>query len=705
MNQHSGVFHALFHRRGESNRFALACCLGSGSGQKIFFSVMVAFALACLPIPASTETPVSRTVHHSFATGPQERAHNSHEALFGSDVPCQGCALQVLAMALAQADEQPTGDKRAETLRDAVRRVGELVMNGKKESARDLVAAAILQCESGERDVRECSQWLRAMQGLSLILRDSPQPVIIENSLGMKLVRIPAGEYMMGSLEREMDWLRLTFRKIWREGHKQWFQDELPLHPVRISKPFYIGATEVTVDQFRQFVRDAKYKTDAEKNDGGMIFSRDENRWVPDKKMKWDSPPWRAEDKQPVVFVSWNDATEFCRWLSRKEKRTYRLPTEAEWEMACRGGAAWVRYPWGNRLPGGSDTNFGDQNSKLPGGLSLVDDGHTNVAPVGSYPPNGYGLFDMAGNVMEWVRDRYDRNYYQNSPLEDPKGPDVGVARVNKGGNFYASPADGRCAFRGFSSPEMNFFNLGFRVVMEAPEEELITASKKEDPKGSASSESSSPGFPPPDSEALGLFQRAMFEAQQQQWDEAIEDLEKALRIYEKREDRKWIARVKATLAGIYGERNRKYKAKEMFTQALAGFRSIGDTASANMILQALQDLDTSPGVKVVEVKKGGAADKVGIVAGDVVIEYAGETGFRVQGFKRLVEDYSRTSQLTVTVLNNDQMTTSVVPGGPLGIAVEDIKRPPRRRPSRNERANRDRQRDRSNRDRRSRRR
>jgi formylglycine-generating enzyme required for sulfatase activity len=124
----------------------------------------------------------------------------------------------------------------------------------------------------------------------------------------MDLVRIPAGEYMMGSLKREMDWVRLTFKKIWREGHKQWFQDELPLHPVRITRPFYMGATVVTVGQFRQFVKDTNYKTDAEKGDGGMIYSKKEERWVPRKNMKWDAVPWTLADDQPVVFVSWNDA-------------------------------------------------------------------------------------------------------------------------------------------------------------------------------------------------------------------------------------------------------------------------------------------------------------------------------------------------------------------------------------------------------------
>jgi len=558
----------------------------------------------------------------------------------------------------------------------------------------------IRQCESGTGDVGDCSRWSRSLRGLDSLLEKPRRTKVIENSLGMKMVRIPAGEYMMGSLKREMDWLRLTFKKIWREGHKQWFQDELPLHPVRITRPFYIGATEVTVGQFRAFVKATGHKTDAEREEGGMIFSKKEGRWIPEKGMKWDAAAWKVSDDQPVVFVSWDDANAFCRWLSRKEKRKYRLPTEAEWEMACRGGAVWARYPWGNRLPGDSDTNFGDGNPKLPESLTTVDDGYTYTSPVGAYPPNGYGIHDMAGNVMEWVADRHDRNYYENSPLEDPTGPSTGDSRVNKGGNWYASPADCRCAFRGFSGSRMTFWNLGFRVVMEEAVDDVpVTAEKTEGSERSGTTTTGKTEFPPSAEDGLSLFRQAMFAAQQRRWNNAIRNLEDALKVYQKREDHKWVARVRATLAGIYAERNRKYKSKELYTRALADFRKIGDSSSARVILARLQDLETSPGVKVVKIRKGMAAATAGIVRGDVIIEYAGQTGFRVKGFKDLVEDYSRASEVTVSVLNNGETSTVVVPGGPLGVAVEDIKRTPRPRPPRERR--RDRSRARPNRSRR----
>jgi formylglycine-generating enzyme required for sulfatase activity len=597
-----------------------------------------------------------------------------------------GCHCQLDTFVLLAANTHPmpeetTADSRNDILAKRIRQIAEMMASGDTERAKTRMERLVDDCEQGIGDAAGCAQWSEAMNGLNKLLAAAQPMKTMTNSLGMRMIRIPAGEYMMGSLKREMDWLRLTFKKIWREGHKQWFQDELPLHPVRMTKPYYMSATEVTVGQFRKFVEATKYKTDAERGDGGMIFSKKEGRWVPRKKMKWSSLPWQTSDDQPVVFVSWNDAEAFCKWLSRKEKRTYRLPTEAQWERGCRGGSVWSRYPWGDRLPGDRDANFGDGNPKLPESLTTTDDGYQYVAPVGSYPPNGYGLYDMGGNAMEWVRDRYERNYFENSPLEDPQGPELGSSRVNKGGNFFASPADARCAFRGFSGPEMSFWNLSFRVVLEDMEDDgSVVAAKKEGskkPKGSNDA-----AFPPSEEEGLAYFRQAMASAQEQQWDDAIEHLEAALKVYEKRQDYKWIARVKATLAGIYAERDRRYKSKELYTQALAEFRKIGDVNTARVILARLQDLETSPGVKVVEVKKGGAADAAGIVPEDVIIEYAGETGFRVRGFKELVEDYSRSSQVTLSVLNDGEISTMVVPGGPLGAAVEDIKRTPRpRRP------------------------
>ena len=189
---------------------------------------------------------------------------------------------------------------------------------------------------------------------------------------------------------------------------------------------------------------------------------------------------------------------------------------------------------------------------------------------------------------------------------------------------------------------------------MEEKEDETASSASKTARSDGGVTKAPSAGtpFPPTEEDGMRLFRQAMFAAQQQQWDTATEDLEKALKIYEQREDPMWVARVKATLAGVYAEQNRTYKSKELYTQALAEFRKIGDTQSAKLILGRLEELETSPGVKVVEIQKGGIADKAGIVTGDVIIEYAGETGFRVSGFKKLVEDFSRAGQVTLSVLN-----------------------------------------------------
>ena len=615
----------------------------------------------------------SVTVQPKIVPKFQQRAETSRNPpldVFISDI--EAGAVERNSQNQVTDPESESGPSHSDTISRQIRQAGELALGGDTVRATEIFRHALKQCQGTDGASQDCSKWLRPLQGLNMLFETPKKLITTNNSIGMKLVRIPAGEYMMGSPKQELDWLRLTFRRIWREGHKQWFQDETPLHPIRITKAFYMGAYDVTVKEFRDFVNDTKYKTDAEKGDGGMVFSNKENRWVPQKDMKWDSVPWRIADNQAVVFVSWKDAQAFCKWLSRKEKRNYRLPTEAEWEMSCRGGVVWSRYPWGNKLPGDRDMHFGHGNPKLPESLTTVNDGYEYVAPVGSFPPNEFGLYDMDGNVMQWVQDYYDRNYYETSPIDDPKGPATGSGRVNKGGNWFASPADCRCAFRGFSGETMSFWNLGFRVVMDdnSAIDNVKTANSDSDKSGL--------GMPPSEEDGVALFRQAMYAAQQQQWDNAIENLEKALKLYEKRQDPKWIARVKATLAGIYAERNRTFKSKELYTEALLEFRKMGDNVNAKIILARLNELETSPGVKVVEVQKGSIADRIGIVPGDVLVEYAGETGLRVASLKKLVEEFTGTPQVTLSVMNNNELTTTVVPGGQLGVALEDITRPPR---------------------------
>ena len=151
----------------------------------------------------------------------------------------------------------------------------------------------------------------------------------------------------------------------------------------------------------------------------------------------------------PVTSVSWFDATAFCEWLAREWNLPVRLPTEAEWEFAARGGVARRRYPWGDSLP-----------DPQPGRW------REGPEPVGQGEPNGYGLFDMCQNVHEWCSDWYDATYYATSPTENPKGPAHGVRRSSKGGAWRHQIKFSRCAARSSIPPEFRYADYGFRIVV-----------------------------------------------------------------------------------------------------------------------------------------------------------------------------------------------------------------------------------------------
>jgi formylglycine-generating enzyme required for sulfatase activity len=264
------------------------------------------------------------------------------------------------------------------------------------------------------------------------------KPII--NSIGMKLVLIPAGQFTMGAPDRDA------------------FGPDKPQHPVRITKPFYLGACHVTVGQFRNFVEHANYQTDAERAN-----QAEAEQW---KEKTWRNVSPSQPDEHPVVYVSWNDAVAFCQWLSRKEGNSYRLPTEAEWEYACRAGSA-TRYCFGDDESGLAEYAWYRENS---------DDG---THPVGQKRPNAWGLYDMHGNVRGWCQDYYNDGYYANSPTDDPTGPAVGVEsnlfnrynqrsppdRVIRGGAWLSYANVCSSAYRAHDSPLRRDYHLGFRVA------------------------------------------------------------------------------------------------------------------------------------------------------------------------------------------------------------------------------------------------
>jgi formylglycine-generating enzyme required for sulfatase activity len=312
------------------------------------------------------------------------------------------------------------------------------------------------------------------------------EPKTITNTLGMKLISVPAGEFTMGSEEERSD----TLKYFAPYCDPKWLDGELPRHPVRITRPFYMGTYEVTLGDFQKFCDEAKYKTEIERD--GKPSARYETTEKPI--LSSDFRPWAPgfpiEKDHPAVFVSWNDSVEFCKWLSKKEGKSYRLPTEAEWEYACRAGSK-SRYSFGDNAQDlVHHANAADQDRKLhcPGCNVMIptfdangkktdktipfpflsgSDGYVWTAPVGKYKPNAFGLHDMHGNGWEWCSDWFDEHYYEKSPVDDPQGPETGAKRVCRGGGYYPVPVFLRCASRGSDPESFRDCCNAFRVVCE----------------------------------------------------------------------------------------------------------------------------------------------------------------------------------------------------------------------------------------------
>jgi formylglycine-generating enzyme required for sulfatase activity len=294
----------------------------------------------------------------------------------------------------------------------------------------------------------------------------------ITNSIGMKLVLIAAGEFKMGSGE-SAEATAAFFNKAYAADLRKanFFKDEHPQHRVRITKPFYLGAYHVMRGQFRQFVKDTGYKTDAEKgaNSGAYGWNPDKKKFEFNKKYSWRNTGFEQTDEHPVVNVSWNDAVAFCKWLSRKEGKTYRLPTEAEWEYACRAGTTTRYYSGDDPETLARAGNVADATAKVkfPDWKETIEasDGYVFTSPVGSFQPNAFGLYDMHGNAWQWCMDWYGKKYYAKSPADDPIGPDSGDSRVVRGGSWNSRPNFARSSIRAGNSPDNRNFDAGFRVA------------------------------------------------------------------------------------------------------------------------------------------------------------------------------------------------------------------------------------------------
>jgi formylglycine-generating enzyme required for sulfatase activity len=300
----------------------------------------------------------------------------------------------------------------------------------------------------------------------------------------MHFAELPEGNFWMGS-KQPPDESVAWFRGTGETFGPGFYKDEHPRHRVQV-KSLYIGRHEVTVAQFRRFVDETGYVTDAEagtpapeKRDmrhgarGGYTVD-DEGNWILNHNINWRDPGLPQTDEHPVVIVSWNDAQAFCRWLSVKSGRRVRLPSEAEWEYACRG-ATDTLYWWGDHPESiGNVANLADRQAKqmypkwAPMGFLNTDDGNLYAAPVGSYGANPLGLHDMLGNVFEWCEDVYHPTY-DGAPSDGTARtePSESGHRVFRGGGWGNGPRGSRCAARAEHSAGFRGSDHGFRVVVE----------------------------------------------------------------------------------------------------------------------------------------------------------------------------------------------------------------------------------------------
>jgi formylglycine-generating enzyme required for sulfatase activity len=216
---------------------------------------------------------------------------------------------------------------------------------------------------------------------------------------------------------------------------------------------FYIGKYEVTVSQFKKFVTESGYRTEAERGQGCHRWTGVGVIWKVDENINWSNPGFLQTWENPVVCVSYNDAIEFVKWVSVRTQRIYRLPTEAEWEYAARSRGRKEKWPGTNTENEVGEYMWYGKNSG------------SSTHPVGKKKQNGLGIYDMGGNVSEWVQDWFDQKYYELSPKYDPGGPDTGKLRVRRGGSWFHNVAV-RTSVRGAWVPSIGEYTTGFRLVL-----------------------------------------------------------------------------------------------------------------------------------------------------------------------------------------------------------------------------------------------
>lgn len=277
----------------------------------------------------------------------------------------------------------------------------------------------------------------------------------LSNELDMPFALVPPGSFVLGnatSLDEMLD------RYAAFQPRSHWFEDEYPAVKRRLAKPMYVGLFPVRVADFAHFIEDSGYQTSAQRDrEGGWGLDRD-GAFCKHPDFDWQSVGWDYDSEHPVVNVSWFDAQSFVAWLRAVDGREYRLLTETEWEYACRGGTAGD-FPCGtiDRLPDVA------QLQKLPSHQGWAKE---FTKPVGERQPNAFGLYDMLGNVYEWVEDYYLGQAYKMKPTIEPVCLTYHQWRSARGGSWLSDPTHCRSSHRYACEPWNYSFCLGFRVAI-----------------------------------------------------------------------------------------------------------------------------------------------------------------------------------------------------------------------------------------------
>jgi formylglycine-generating enzyme required for sulfatase activity len=280
------------------------------------------------------------------------------------------------------------------------------------------------------------------------------------------MVALAGGEFLMGT----------------DDGEGFPADGEGPVRRVRV-RPFLMDRRAVTNAQFAEFVQATGYKTEAERFGWSYVFHQfvtprgrdlvigtiaEAPWWWAVKRAYWAKPEGpdstlRHRRDHPVVHVSWNDAMAYCAWAGK------RLPTEAEWECAARGGLEQKRYPWGDELLQGGSHRCNIWQGRFPD-VNTGADGYLGTAPAGAFPPNGYGLYNVAGNVWEWCADWFSRTYPVEGPRDNPTGPASGQAKALRGGSYLCHRSycnRYRVAARSKNTVDSSAGNMGFRCAAD----------------------------------------------------------------------------------------------------------------------------------------------------------------------------------------------------------------------------------------------